>query len=117
MPFEAVKSAATGGSGSITESLRLQQEEERKVQVYALLHESYDSLLARQQPEPLQAKLTEIFSRLPPPQTYPSTASSPPCSTSTIGLNSMSVCNPVTGLKPLTLQLPYSDIYPDIVLC
>jgi hypothetical protein len=59
------------------------------------------------QPEPLQMKLTEMFSRLPLSTATPaSSLAFPPTST-------VAACHPVTGLKPLTLQLPY----PDIVIC
>ena len=52
VPFETIKNAATvgGSQGNVSESFR-RMEEQRKQQVHALLHDSYEALLARQQVE------------------------------------------------------------------
>ncbi|KAF2352010.1 Armadillo-type fold [Trinorchestia longiramus] len=113
VPFDAFKGAATGlgfvAGGRVAEHFR-GEEERRRQQTYALLHDSYEALLARPQPEPLHSKLTEVLGRLPPP-----TSTLPPI-TPSFGLattSPASTCNSFSGLKPLTMQLPY----PDIVIC
>uniref|UniRef100_A0A6A7FW16 Protein EFR3 homolog B-like n=1 Tax=Hirondellea gigas TaxID=1518452 RepID=A0A6A7FW16_9CRUS len=108
VPFEAIKSAAAGtdlATNVAMEAFR-QEEEKRHQMTYALLHDSYDALLARQQPDPLQAKLNDLLSRLPISSNTNSGIPSMTVATSA------STCNPI-GLKPLTLLLPY----PDIVIC
>lgn len=100
--FETIKNAAAGGGDSSAAGDLLRKEEEtRRQMTYALLHDSYEALLARQQPDPLQVKLSELLSRLPP------------CTAQTTGpatTAAVTTCSPNGSLRPITFTLPYPDI-------
>ncbi|XP_068231058.1 protein EFR3 homolog cmp44E isoform X2 [Palaemon carinicauda] len=98
--FEALKKVLTESP----EQRRKVEEERRKQITEAFMTESFEALVAKiqaKQPDILQNKLTEIFSRLPPtcPPTQPSSASIS--------------CDSAVGItSPSSIyQLPYPDIF------
>ncbi|XP_063609963.1 protein EFR3 homolog cmp44E-like [Penaeus indicus] len=106
--FESLKKVLTESP----EQRRKAEEERRKQITEAFMTESFEALVAKiqaKQPDTLQTKLSEIFSRLPP--TCPPSSSAP---TSVSSASAVMSCDGVPGLaSPVSsvYELPYPDIF------
>ncbi|XP_042882962.1 protein EFR3 homolog cmp44E-like isoform X2 [Penaeus japonicus] len=106
--FESLKKVLTESP----EQRRKAEEERRKQITEAFMTESFEALVAKiqaKQPDTLQTKLSEIFSRLPP--TCPPSSSAP---TSVTSASAVMACDGVPGLaSPVSsvYELPYPDIF------